>query len=743
MSTIKRLIVILAGCLPLMWAAAQPITPAAAFPLTADVPAEGNLNDANASDTYTFELPEGVAFTVDMEAMSGDLDPLLVLIDPAGGVVQNDDRAQGERDARVIIEQSQAGLYTLEATRFQRSGGDTSGTYRLTLSVQGDQTDDATTDPLTAPPPYSVGFTQLDYGTFGAGALSEQAPQAYFVVGGERGDLLRAILTITDNDDLIADLQIFTPDLTRISEIVRPRAGEVLAFTTLPERHWYLIEVRRVSGDGEFSLFVDGTPGRVVSYEAETPQTGTFIPNAPGASYVLNGRLDDQLFVSVSVTGGATPQIRLLDIRQREIEAATGERIALLQSTLPRTGTYIVQVNNTTPQATGNYTLRLSAVPSDPTKLTLLPASYNTAYKGDLTDESPRDIYTFDGKAGEFITVDMQATKGGLDPFLILMDADLNELVANDNSRGGANARINQFSLPADGTYYLLASRADLTFGQTTGSYTLALSAGAIDLLQGALSATVNWEGDDDLNLFIREPSGRIISWSNPTTLDPGALQVDSNTNCETISAQPVEHLYWNNLPRNGDYELWVWYQSVCGQAAPVDFTLTLDQSLGTNTELFAYKGTLQPNNRYELGIRVSVPDVFILSQGDITQPTPQQRASEGGDIPLLYGQTITGSIGNDVYARFYQFEGQQGETVQIDLETVTGNLDPLLFLRDNTETNVVPPTDDISDTNRDARLLTPLPYTGRYVIAVTRFGVRDGLTTGDYALTLRQVANN
>jgi hypothetical protein len=81
-----------------------------------------------------------------------------------------------------------------------------------------------------------------------------------------------------------------------------------------------------------------------------------------------------------------------------------------------------------------------------------------------------------------------------------------------------------------------------------------------------------------------------------------------------------------------------------------------------------------------------------------------------------------------------------EGETVEIAVDAITGNLDPVLIVRDDNEENLIPPVDDNSEDDRNATTTVTLPSDGRFVIAVTRFGVRDGLTTGDYSLSLRRV---
>jgi hypothetical protein len=499
-----------------------------------------------------------------------------------------------------------------------------------------------------------------------------------------------------------------------------------------------LIEVTRESGSGTFSLFVNGLAVPRLTFD--TPAiTGEFTVNAPTASYIFEGTIGDRIFSSVAVTEGeSSPQIRVRDIAQREIASAAGSRFTSLQTTLPRSGTYILEITNTTPGAPGKFNLRSNIIQATPETLDPVPIEYNSNTNGALEDVNPRDVYAFQGSQGDIITAEMNALVTALDPFLMLLDDNLNELVVSDNYRGTRDARIVQYALPSTGTYYLVAGRSGLALGSSYGTYELTLTVGAIALVDGSLSATVTWNGDDDLNLFVREPTGRVISWSNPDPAGSGDLQIDSNTNCAAISAQPVEHIYWeaDNFPQSGDYEMWVWYQNACGVAQPIVFSFQLQVDGAIVLDVPDQR--LEQGERFNVDIRVSDNQVFVLERGHITQPSPQQRASEGGDIPILYGETDTGSISNEVYARFYQFEGTAGDEIVVDVETVTGNLDPVLVLRDDTETNLVE-ADDISRENRNARLTYELPDSGRYVIAVTRFGVREGLTMGDYRLSLQQ----
>lgn len=719
---------------------AQDPTPIPNFPLRVGVPVEGNINDFSAVARFTFDAAENALVTVTMEATSGSLDPFLTLLDPDGlPLLQNDDRAPGIRDAQIELALPRSGTYTLEASRFQQQDGNTSGTYRLLLTIAGVDSPTTQENPLNQPPPFTVPSTRLAYQTFGAGTLSPTSRQQYFVIGGNQADLVRVILTPTDGD-FSATLNLLNRELESISSAETSENGIITASSVLPATDWYLIEVTQTEGVGSFSLYVEGISGERIAYNGDLV-SGALAINSAGVAYTFEGKIGDQMFVSLVLgSGNAAARLRLLDIRQQELARAEGERIVALRATIPRSGTYILQVENTRPNSSGNYNLRLNAVTSEPNKFNPLAATYNNAYKGEITPDKPFEFYTFSGKMGELITAEM-ISQSALDPFLLLLDANLNELASNNDTNNTPNARITQFSLPADGTYYLVAARAGLALGETVGTYDLTLSAGAIQLEQGALSVTLTWAGRADLNLFIREPNGRILSWSNPTPPQSGTLQVDSNTRCQTLSAQPVEHIYWqaNSLPANGDYAVWVWHQNRCGQEGVVDFNLNIQQG---ETAILMHSGQIQPDERYDAALRVAAPQVQVLDSGRIITPSEQQRISEGGDVPIRYGERVIGSIDDRVYARFYQFSGTAGDEIVIEAQALTNTLDTVLILRDNAE-GTLAENDDISPQDRQSRIEYTLPYSGRYVIAVTRYGVRQGTTEGDYRLILRRAGDD
>lgn len=88
-------------------------------------------------------------------------------------------------------------------------------------------------------------------------------------------------------------------------------------------------------------------------------------------------------------------------------------------------------------------------------------------------DNSFFDLYSFEGKAGQQITIEMKSQE--IDPYLILLGPNQREIAQDNDGAGSKNARIT-VRLPADGTYTLLANSNQ---ARQSGAYTLELKASA------------------------------------------------------------------------------------------------------------------------------------------------------------------------------------------------------------------------------------------------------------------------
>lgn len=106
---------------------------------------------------------------------------------------------------------------------------------------------------------------------------------------------------------------------------------------------------------------------------------------------------------------------------------------------------------------------------------TAIPITIRESVENELTDDRFIKYYVFQARQNDLISVSMNRARGTLDAFLAITDANLQELVSDDDGGGGQNAKIDGFLVPADGTYYIVATRLDRAQGTTVGNYKLEL----------------------------------------------------------------------------------------------------------------------------------------------------------------------------------------------------------------------------------------------------------------------------
>jgi hypothetical protein len=99
-----------------------------------------------------------------------------------------------------------------------------------------------------------------------------------------------------------------------------------------------------------------------------------------------------------------------------------------------------------------------------------------------------------------------------------------------------------------------------------------------------------------DLDLYVKTPSGNVISYTNPTA-NNGKLDVDCK--CSSCPNGPNENIYWvNGTAPTGTYQVYVKYYNKCSSAStfqPSDFTLRI---LNQSTIIQTFTGTLSTQNQ-------------------------------------------------------------------------------------------------------------------------------------------------
>src|SRR5690606_15316280 len=107
------------------------------------------------------------------------------------------------------------------------------------------------------------------------------------------------------------------------------------------------------------------------------------------------------------------------------------------------------------------------------TLATALDALVDIPMEGEITNERPARYYRFEARANDVVTVRMQRLGGGLDALLAIIDETGAELISNDDTEGSQNSAITEFLIPADGVYFIVATRYEREHGKTQGRYQL------------------------------------------------------------------------------------------------------------------------------------------------------------------------------------------------------------------------------------------------------------------------------
>lgn len=135
-------------------------------------------------------------------------------------------------------------------------------------------------------------------------------------------------------------------------------------------------------------------------------------------------------------------------------------------------------------------------------------------------------------------------------------------------------------------------------------------------------------------------------------------------------------------------------------------------------------------------GFRVGV--VLVLGGMLAGHPVMAQE----GDTTLAYGQTVTGVLSDEHYEDRWTFAGQRGDVITLVMERTIdepGGLDGYLILLgpDGTTLHEV---DDTQDSVMPAVEDYELPADSLYTAVATRFGFANGISVGEYTLTLTKV---
>jgi hypothetical protein len=111
----------------------------------------------------------------------------------------------------------------------------------------------------------------------------------------------------------------------------------------------------------------------------------------------------------------------------------------------------------------------------------------------------------------------------------------------------------------------------------------------------------------------------------------------------------------------------------------------------------------------------------------------------------ITYGQTEVDEISDEQYLVFYVFDGTAGDSVTIQIDTLSGDLDAVLHLYQASGSGWIEiANNDDSPTGGTYDPLLGniiLPQSGKYLIAVGRYGLDSEHTYGTFSITLTRAS--
>lgn len=451
---------------------------------------EGRIDDRNPREVYYIDGLRGEVIQFELTATSGTLDPILSIFDDTGQMIFSRDDTLGNLNIDQNLTLEKSGRYYIVVGRFGYSLGATSGDYELRMERTGVLSEQGST---------------LRFGDSVIDTISDTSPQVYYTFQATQGDIL-TIEMIRASGTLDPYIQVVSSDRFVVadnddrlgSDTKNARIDTLL----IEQTGTYIIVATRyggVAGDsaGSFALTIDEAENSGIGNSSLAP-----LPIGYGESieanlnneqyerfYTFNARRDD--LITISMTRGRNGRLDSYLILANagflpmieDDDGGTGQNAKITEYRIPADGTYFIiatRYSGKEGTSDGDFVLALetSGNAFDEVPEGVPTINYGTSLTGTINDENPEDLYAFYANQGDAITVSMNRNDGNLDSVLDLLDNFQQRILRDDDGGNGQNSRIERYTIPYTGLYYIRAQRYDGSNGDpnTTGSYVMVLA---------------------------------------------------------------------------------------------------------------------------------------------------------------------------------------------------------------------------------------------------------------------------
>ena len=399
--------------------------------VTFEAPVQSSTSETS---LWQFEGEAGQFVTIALvDTEQGDFDPYLTLLDSEFTSIREDDDSGGGLDGFDALIQAfvlpDDGPYYIQTGR---SGS--SAVYELTLVSE-------------VPEPIQ----------FNEPVISTVEDQSLWQFEGEAGQIVTISLVDTEDGDFDPYLTLLDGNLTSIWEDDDSGGGAdgydaLIQAYVLPDDGPYYIQTGRSGSSAVYELTLVSEVPEPIQFDEpviSTLEDQSLWQFEGEAGQIVNIDLEpqDEDFISrlaLVQTGGS----KLIEVDG----SGQGLKTTINSYILPESGTYLIETGGSS--GSGQFTLTLSeAVPE--------PISFGAPVQSSTAETS---LWQFEGEAGQLVTISLvDSEDGSFDPYLTLLDASLTSIREDDDSGGGLDgydALIQAYILPDDGSYYIQTGRS-------------------------------------------------------------------------------------------------------------------------------------------------------------------------------------------------------------------------------------------------------------------------------------------
>lgn len=405
--------------------------------------------DPGGADAWYYESDGDEYVSVIVTAVD-DWDPTLEAFDEDGASIGYNDDSNYLDPALVGLHLEEPGEYEFRVAAYSGYG-----LYEIRLA-QADE----------------PGGGSLEYGDTVQGSLDWPGEREEWRFDGEAGDVISvSMIGLGSFGDTY--LELYGPDGRELTRNDDGGGGlsSLIDGYVLPEDGEYLIIARAYSNEiGLYELALFTLTTTPLTYGRSVD--GELTEHTPREYWSFGGEAGDTITITLDGEQGLVDMALELygpdNVFLTQAGGDYGSSAQIFAYVLAEDADYRIVVS-TSSDSTGSYELLVG-----PADIREQEIAYGETMESELTEEMPREFWTFRGRGGDTVTISMEGLESFNDTYLELYGPDGDLLIQNDDGGQGFFALIDDYELPESGDYRIVARG----YYDAIGPYQLSLTVG-------------------------------------------------------------------------------------------------------------------------------------------------------------------------------------------------------------------------------------------------------------------------